>query len=322
MNSAESKEFTKLWVEMIQKGGPKNWTTYTWYEVGNDLGAGASAMIFDADILGYFMNGGQQGGRQPRLSCRSAPNPAAAAPTPNVWIWSLAMCAFSQQPDAGWYFMQWASGTEHTTFGATKMDLVNPVRQSVWDDGDFHKRLESYPGYLDQYKASAAGLEDLLHAAAAVLRPDHRMGGQPAEDGGQGGAGRRGPRPAGRVHRHAAEGRRPGRLTPSPRGPAFAPLVRTAALRPRRRLSPGGGGAQRPTSRQDPDRGNHHRRHSAPNAPPRRPRPLPYLLSLPALLVYDRDPDPVLHRRVLFAAALQPGLPGRRARCIWFGQLT
>ena len=44
-----------------------------------------------------------------------------------------------------------------STFGATKADLVNPVRQSVWDNGDFHKRLESYPGYLDQYKASAAG---------------------------------------------------------------------------------------------------------------------------------------------------------------------
>ena len=38
--------------------GPKNWSTYTWYQVGTDLGAGASATIFDADILGYFMNGG------------------------------------------------------------------------------------------------------------------------------------------------------------------------------------------------------------------------------------------------------------------------
>ncbi len=43
---------------MIQESGPKDWSTYTWYQVGTDLGAGASAMIFDADILGYFMNGG------------------------------------------------------------------------------------------------------------------------------------------------------------------------------------------------------------------------------------------------------------------------
>ena len=47
-----------MWVKMIQDSGPKNWSTYTWYQVGTDLGAGASATIFDADILGYFMNGG------------------------------------------------------------------------------------------------------------------------------------------------------------------------------------------------------------------------------------------------------------------------
>jgi multiple sugar transport system substrate-binding protein len=156
MNSAEAKAFTKLWIEMIQKGGPKNWTTYTWYEVGNDLGAGASAMIFDADILGYFQNKGTKEAGNIAYHPFTA-KPGASAPTPNVWIWSLAMSAFSQQPDAGWYFVQWASGTEHTTFGATKADLVNPVRQSVWDNADFHKRLESYSGYLDQYKASAAG---------------------------------------------------------------------------------------------------------------------------------------------------------------------
>ena len=58
MNTAESKAFHKQWVQMIQESGPKDWSTYTWYQVGTDLGAGASAMIFDADILGYFMNGG------------------------------------------------------------------------------------------------------------------------------------------------------------------------------------------------------------------------------------------------------------------------
>jgi multiple sugar transport system substrate-binding protein len=31
MNTKESKEFHKLWIELVQKGGPKNWTTYTWY---------------------------------------------------------------------------------------------------------------------------------------------------------------------------------------------------------------------------------------------------------------------------------------------------
>ena len=75
---------------MIQESGPKNWSTYTWYQVGTDLGAGASAMIFDADILGYFMNGGDNKEKGNLGYAPFAANPAAKAPTPNVWIWSLA----------------------------------------------------------------------------------------------------------------------------------------------------------------------------------------------------------------------------------------
>ena len=157
MNSAQGKDFTKLWVEMIQESGPKNWSTYTWYEVGNDLGAGASGMIFDADILGYFMNGGTA--EEGNLAYAAfAANPEASAPTPNVWIWSLGMSSFSPQKEAAWSFIQWASSGEHGLFGARKMDFVNPVRQSVWDDEEFRARIaKSYSGYLEQYEASAPG---------------------------------------------------------------------------------------------------------------------------------------------------------------------
>lgn len=158
MNSAAGKEMTKLWVQLIQESGPKNWSTYTWYQVGTDLGAGASAMIYDADILGYFMNGGGNKEAGNIGYAPIAPNPAASAPTPNVWIWSLAMSNFSRQKEAAWYFMQWASGAEHGMFGARKMDFVNPVRASVWADSEFRERInKSYPGYVEQFDVSAPG---------------------------------------------------------------------------------------------------------------------------------------------------------------------
>lgn len=160
MNTAESKAFHAQWVKMIQDSGPKNWSTYTWYQVGTDLGAGASAMIFDADILGYFMNGGDNKEAGNIAYAPFAANPAAEAPTPNVWIWSLAMSNFSTRKDPAWYFMQWASGVEHGLFGAQKMDFVNPVRQSVWDDADFRSRIDSkYAGYLHQHDVSAPGAQ-------------------------------------------------------------------------------------------------------------------------------------------------------------------
>ncbi|MGH6927268.1 MAG: ABC transporter substrate-binding protein [Dongiaceae bacterium] len=158
MNTPESKAFHELWVQMIQESGPKNWATYTWYQVGTDLGAGASAMIYDADILGYFMNGGDNKEKGNIGYAPFAANPAATAPTPNVWIWSLAMSSFSNRKDATWNFLQWASSAEHDLFGARKMDFVNPVRASVWADAAFRERIDkSYPGYLNQHDVSAPG---------------------------------------------------------------------------------------------------------------------------------------------------------------------
>lgn len=157
MNTPESKEFHRLWVKMIQTSGPKNWATYTWYQVGIDLGAGAAGMIYDADINGYFNNSNSKEAGNLAYA-PIAPNPQAQAPTPNVWIWSLGMNAFSKQKDVTWTFMQWASGTDHGLFGARKKDFVNPVRQVVWDDAEFQQRIaKGYPGYLEQYKASAPG---------------------------------------------------------------------------------------------------------------------------------------------------------------------
>jgi len=157
VNSPECKAFTKLWVEMIQKAGPKNWTNYTWYEVGNDLGAGASAMIFDADILGFFQQSGTKEAGNIGYEGFAA-NPAKKEPTPNVWIWSLAINAFSNNKAAAWMLLQWAVSAEMCGFGATKANLVDPVRQSTWDIKAFQDRLnEKYPGYLEQYQASAPG---------------------------------------------------------------------------------------------------------------------------------------------------------------------
>ncbi len=156
MASPQSKEFTRLWVKMIQDSGPKNWATYTWYQVGTDLGAGASGMIFDADILGYFMNGGDNKERGHLAYAAFAAKPGAATPTSNVWIWSLAMSNASKKKDAAWNFMQWATGTDHLMFGARKKDMVNPIRASVWKDPEFLDRMkQGYPGYIEQYNATA-----------------------------------------------------------------------------------------------------------------------------------------------------------------------
>ncbi len=157
MNTDVSKDFHAKWVKMIQDSGAPDWSTHTWYQVGTDVGAGKSAMMFDADILGYFMNGGTaQAGNL--AFAPFAANPDASAPTPNIWIWAMSMSSFSRNKDATWYFMQWVTGPEHDLFGAREMDLVNPARASVWADEMFRDKLSSsYPGYVEMHDVSAPG---------------------------------------------------------------------------------------------------------------------------------------------------------------------
>ncbi len=156
MNSPESKNFTKLWIEMLRRGGPKNWPTYTWYEVANDLGGGTAAMVYDADSAAFFQEKGtKEAGNI--VYHAFTPNPQASRPTPNIWIWSLAMSNFSQKQAAAWKLMQWATTTQQLTLGATKANLIDPTRQVVWDNQDFKTRMQGYPGFLEQFAASSPG---------------------------------------------------------------------------------------------------------------------------------------------------------------------
>ena len=158
MNTEVSRAFHAKWVEMIQNSGAPDWSTHTWYQVGTDVGAGKSAMMYDADILGYFMNGpGNAEAGNLAFSAFKA-NPDAPAPTPNIWIWAMAMSSFSTKKDATWYFLQWVTGPEHALWGAQQMDLVNPARSSVWADEIFRNKLSSsYQGYVEMHDVSAPG---------------------------------------------------------------------------------------------------------------------------------------------------------------------
>ena len=232
VNSPQCKAFTKLWIEMIQKAGPKNWTNFTWYEVGNGLGAGASAMIFDADILGFFQQKGTKEAGNIGYEGFAA-NPDKKEPTPNVWIWSLAINTASNNKGAAWLLLQWAAASQQCLFGATKADLVDPVRQSVWDDKGFQDRLKETVRRLPRaVHGLGARLEDLLHAAAVVLQPDDGVGRQPAEDVRQRSVGRRGARQA-RRERHGPAARTPASSSDQTQRGRRARFLQHRARRPR-----------------------------------------------------------------------------------------
>ena len=74
----------------------------------------------------------------------------------NIWIWSLAMNAGSKKKDAAWLFMQWATGKDFLTTGAIEYNMVNPVRQSIWDNPDFQAKMAEQTDYLATFQTISA----------------------------------------------------------------------------------------------------------------------------------------------------------------------
>ncbi len=147
MNSDVAVDFTGKWAEMMKTSGPPNWTNYYWYDVGTDLGAQKAAMIFDADILGYFNN--QSG----KVGWHTGPKGPDGSLLTNQWIWSLGMSAQSQNKSAAWHFLQWATGKEHLLKSALDAEMIDPVRKSIVDDPAFQDRMAPQTGFLETFNA-------------------------------------------------------------------------------------------------------------------------------------------------------------------------
>ncbi len=151
MNSPTSVDFHDKWMGMVKDSGPPNWTQYTWYQVGSDLGAQKAAMIFDADINSYFQN---QPGSTPaagKIAWHPGPKGPDGSLATNLWVWSLGMNAKSQNKSAAWLFLQWATGKEHLRKAALEANHVDPVRKSIAEDPAFKDVMARNEKYIDTF---------------------------------------------------------------------------------------------------------------------------------------------------------------------------
>jgi multiple sugar transport system substrate-binding protein len=145
-------DVTKQFAEMIKVGGPPGWSNYTWYQCGADTGAGKAAMMMDADSLAYFTASGD---------APEAKN-LAVAPLPafkegdtvgaNEWVWEIAMNSTSNNKKAAWLFIQYFTGPDHVKWAAANAKLIDPPRQSAWDDPTFKAKVAAVPGFVETFQ--------------------------------------------------------------------------------------------------------------------------------------------------------------------------
>ena len=120
-----------------------------------DLAAGKAAIAIDCDILSSFAVREEGSVIAEPGTLKWAPVPTKPGGTDhkaNLWVWSLGMNSASQNKEAAWYFIQWATNKENDLRFGLDLSRLNPVRESTWTNEEFATKLDdSYPSYVDTF---------------------------------------------------------------------------------------------------------------------------------------------------------------------------
>ncbi|SFM17191.1 carbohydrate ABC transporter substrate-binding protein, CUT1 family (TC 3.A.1.1.-) [Gracilibacillus orientalis] len=151
LNSTEAIEITEKFAELVNEAGPSDWSSYTWYQVSNDLAQGKAAFTYDASNWAIFHNVPGEAPEAGNIGVTTPPRTKDDDLGTNMWVWSIAMNKSSEKKDAAWLFMQYFTGKEHMQWGAIEANVVDPVRESVFESDEYQERIGDIEGYVETF---------------------------------------------------------------------------------------------------------------------------------------------------------------------------
>jgi multiple sugar transport system substrate-binding protein len=138
--SAKGKEALETYSDLLRDYGPPGVVNYSFYQISALYRSGRAAMAFESsNELRTVMDGGE------RLKDTGLmPFPAGeAGQVPTAIGWGMAVSAYSKQPDAAWYFVQWATSPEVQKLMAVQ-GIAAP-RSAVANDPEYRKWIDEQP---------------------------------------------------------------------------------------------------------------------------------------------------------------------------------
>jgi multiple sugar transport system substrate-binding protein len=138
--SAKGKQALDTYSRLLRDYGPPGVVNYNFQQISALYRTGRAAMSFESsNELRTVMEGGE------RLKDTGlAPFPAGdAGQVPTAIGWGMAVSAFSKQPDAAWYFVQWATSPEVQKKMAVQG--IAPPRPAVASDPEYRKWIDEQP---------------------------------------------------------------------------------------------------------------------------------------------------------------------------------
>lgn len=134
--SEESQAALSYYADLLRNFGPPGPANMHWAEVTSLYAQGQVAMIFDANVFRSIMEDPAQAIPVVRENTGYAPLPAGpAGRIPAVLVWGLSINHASQNPEAAWYFIQWALSKENQV--RALLAGVPAARASAWENEEF-----------------------------------------------------------------------------------------------------------------------------------------------------------------------------------------
>lgn len=136
LDSDGSVDALTFYANLLRDFGPPGPATYHWAEVTSTYAQGQAAMMFDANVFRSIMEDPDQAIEAVIENTAYAPIPEGpAGRIPTVLVWGMSVNHASQNPEATWYFIQWAMNKENQLGAA--LSGVPAARASAWEDEEF-----------------------------------------------------------------------------------------------------------------------------------------------------------------------------------------
>lgn len=146
---------TDFYGRLLRNYGPKSAPSNSWYESISIFMQGKAAMVYDASV--FKPNYEDPTKSEVAGKVGYAPIPAGpAGSVPHVSNWALSIYSKSQNKEAAWLFIQWATSKDIALEGL--LAGIPSARNSAWDSSEF-KENDTTPEWtqasIDSYKVAS-----------------------------------------------------------------------------------------------------------------------------------------------------------------------
>jgi len=141
-NSPEAAAATELFAELIRDYGPPGAANFSWNDVQLSMQQGTTAMIIDATNFGPRLEDPNESLVVGKVGYAMVPA-GPAGRYPSIYAAALAIPSFSEEPEAAWEFLKWATSSDIQVRSSLEVNRLDLTRKSAWED----------PRYLEKYKA-------------------------------------------------------------------------------------------------------------------------------------------------------------------------